>query len=85
MTAAEIVAELKKLSTPERLGILEAVLHLTREEMQQGSELSNWPSEPDLVALATPIILPKPTPSKLSEANDLSVSDTLDSEDFYDW
>ena len=85
MTAAEIVAELKKLSTPERLGILEAVLHLTREEMQQGSEPSNWPSEPELVALTTPIILPKPTPNKLSEPNDLGVSDTLDSEDFYDW
>ncbi len=79
MTAAEILEELRKLSLPERLGILEAALRLTREEMRQADQSANAQEEQQYLALASKIVLPKH-----AVASDLREASVIDSEDFYD-
>ncbi len=58
MTPMEILEELKKLSPSERLGIIEAALHLTRQEMQQGEQPPHWTQEQRQLALAAQTLLP---------------------------
>ncbi len=80
MTAAEILAELRKFSAPERLSILEAALRFTREEMLQASQPPHMAEEQEYSSLASKIILPR-----YKASNDLRDSTVIDSEDFYDW
>lgn len=80
MTAAEILAELRKFSAPERLSILEAALRFTREEMLQTSQPPSMAEELAYPDLASKIILPRH-----HAGSDLRESTVIDSEDFYDW
>ncbi|HEY7357952.1 MAG TPA: hypothetical protein VH590_15845 [Ktedonobacterales bacterium] len=78
MTSAEILEELRKLPASERLSILEAALHLTREEMQQGAQTPRWTEEQQHLALAAKALLPDYT-----AGGELTEFTVLDSEDFY--
>ena len=78
MTPTEILEELRKLSAPERLSILEEALHLTREEMQQGGQASRWTEEQQQLAQAARALLPDYT-----AGGELTEFTVLDGEDFY--
>jgi hypothetical protein len=79
MTPAEILEELKRLPATERLSIVEEVLHLTREEMQQGAQVSQWTEEQQQLARAAKALLPD-----YSAGGELTEFTVLDSEDFHD-
>jgi hypothetical protein len=79
MTAAEILEELRKLSPSERLGVLEAALRFTREEMRQAEQPPGETEDQSYLALASKIVLPKH-----AIASDLREAAVVDSEDFYD-
>lgn len=76
MTQTEILAEIKGLSTAERLAIVEAILRLVREELQQKEQ--TLAQEEEERRLAAEALLPDYTPG-----GELTVFTTLDSEDFY--
>ncbi|MGQ9626437.1 MAG: hypothetical protein ACUVV0_05975 [Anaerolineae bacterium] len=77
MTQTEILAEIKGLSTAERLAIVEAILRLVREELQQKEQTLAREEEERRLAAAE-ALLPDYTPG-----GELTVFTTLDSEDFY--
>jgi hypothetical protein len=78
MTPAEILEELRKLPPSERLGIIEAALHLTRQEMQQIEQSPHWAEEQRQLALAAQTLLPD-----YAAGGELTEFTVLDSEDFY--
>lgn len=78
MTQAEILKELKKLTVPERIAVIEAALHLVREDLQREERLSPKPDIKQQLATAAEVLLPDYT----SDA-ELTAFTVLDSEDFY--
>ena len=77
MTRIEILEELRKLTTAERLVILEAALHMVREDVQQ----MEWPlvqtEKKQQLAAAAEALLPD-----YAAGGELTTFTTLDSEDF---
>lgn len=77
MTTMEIVEELKKLTTTERLAVIEAALNLIREDLQQVKEpLARRERKEQLVAAAE-ALLPDYT-----AGGELTIFTALDGEDF---
>lgn len=72
MTQIEILEALKKLTTTERLTIIEAALHLIREDLQQA-----WTERKRQLAAAAEALLPD-----YSAGGELTIFTALDSEDF---
>jgi len=58
MTRVEILEELKKLTTAERLAILEAALHMVREDLQKAGKLQIHTEEKQQLAVAAQALLP---------------------------
>ena len=80
MTAAEILAELRKFPTAERLSILATALLFTTEEMRRANLAPDVAEDQAYPGLASKIRLPRH-----QAASDLRESTVVDSEDFYDW
>ena len=80
MTAAEILAELRKFPASERLSILATALLFTTEEIRQATVSPDVAEDQAYPGLASKIILPRH-----QAASDLRESTVIDSEDFYDW
>ncbi len=77
MTQGEILEELKKLTTAERLAVMEAALRLIREDLQQ-TERPLTPIRRKLqLATAAEALLPD-----YQAGGELTVFTVLDSEDF---
>lgn len=77
MTHVEILEELKKLTTAERLVIMEAALRLIREDLQPASSLvSREEKKQQLVAAAEALL------QDYQAGDDLTAFTALDSEDF---
>jgi len=80
MTYAEMLEALKKLTLTERLSLIEAVLHLMREELQQRPQQLPPPDERTTrLAVAAQALLPDYTTD-----TELTSFTALDSEDFYE-
>ncbi|MFQ6072107.1 MAG: hypothetical protein ACE5KT_05320 [Methanosarcinales archaeon] len=77
MTKVEIIEELKRLTTTERLVIIEAALHLLFRLQQMGQPLARRERERQL-ARAAEALLPD-----YAKGGELTVFTALDSEDFY--
>ena len=76
MIKIDVISELKKLSTTERLAIIEDIVHLTREEIERHSEYSkNRKQELEVAARA---LL-----ADYEQNRELTGFTSLDSEDFY--
>ena len=75
MTNSEIIAQLKQLTTSERLAVIEAATRLIREDLSQ-PELSEK-SEDEELALAAAALL-----ADYQSDQDLTAFTSLDSEDF---
>ena len=58
MTQVEILEELKKLTTTERLAIIEAALHLVREDLQQRGQPMARRERAQQLAAAAAALLP---------------------------
>jgi hypothetical protein len=78
MTQVEILEELKKLTTPERLIIIEAALQLIREDLQPAEQRLTRTERKRQLATAAKALLPDYTAD-----GELTVFTALDSEDFY--
>jgi hypothetical protein len=78
MTQTEILEELKKLTTTERLSIIEAALHSIREDVQRSEEHPTRPERKRQLASAAKSLLPD-----YSGDGELTIFTTLDSENFY--
>ncbi|GFP38283.1 hypothetical protein HKBW3S44_01963, partial [Candidatus Hakubella thermalkaliphila] len=76
-TQVEILEELKKLTIPERLTIVEVVLRLIREDLEHGQPLS-WTERKRQLATAAEALLPD-----YAEGGEMTIFTALDSEDFY--
>ncbi len=79
MTYAEILEALKKLTLAERLALMEAVLHLTREELHQRGQPPVGQERTEQLAAAAKALLPDYTADP-----ELTSFTALDSEDFYE-
>jgi hypothetical protein len=79
MTYAELLEALKKLTLAERLALMEAVLHLMREELQQGAQPPAAQERSERLAAAAKALLPDYTAD-----SELTSFTALDSEDFYE-
>ncbi|MCK4417135.1 MAG: hypothetical protein KAV99_03105 [Candidatus Latescibacteria bacterium] len=80
MSQVEILKELKKLPTKERLAIMEAVLHLIREDLQQVEQQPLVRVEKKRqLARAAEALLPDYAPG-----GELTIFTALDSEKFYE-
>ena len=79
MSQVEILKELKKLPTKERLAIMEAVLHLIREDLQQVEQPVVRVEKKRQLAAAAEALLPDYAPG-----GDLTIFTALDSEKFYE-
>ena len=80
MTYTEMLETLKKLTLTERLALMEAVLHLMREELQQRPQQLPAPDERTArLAAAAQALLPDYTTD-----TELTSFTALDSEDFYE-
>lgn len=78
MTQVEILKELKKLTIPERLTIVEAAVRLIREDLQQvGQPLIQAERKRQLAAAAEALL------ADYTGGGELSIFTALDSEDFY--
>lgn len=78
MTQTEILEELKKLPTTERLTIIEAALRLTREDLRQmGPPLTHTERQQQLAAAAE-VLLPD-----YAAGGELTIFTALDGEDFH--
>jgi len=77
MTQGEILEELKKMTTAERLVVIEAALRLIREDLQRTK--SPWPpiERKQQLATAAEALLPD-----YQVGGELTVFTVLDSEDF---
>jgi hypothetical protein len=79
MTQTEILEELKKLTTAERLEIIQAALYLIREDLQQvGQPLTRTQRRQQLAAAAEPLL------PDYSAGGELTTFTALDGESFYD-
>jgi hypothetical protein len=79
MTYTEMLETLKKLTLTERLGLMEAALHLMREELQQREQPPATDEKTARLAAAAQALLPDYTTDTA-----LSSFTALDSEDFYE-
>lgn len=79
MTYAEILEGLKQLTLAERLALMEAVLHLTREELQQRAQPPDAQVRTAQLAAAAKALLPDYTTDP-----ELTSFTALDGEDFYE-
>jgi hypothetical protein len=77
-TRIEILEELKKLTTTERLTIIEAALDLIREDLQQAEQPIAWTEKKRRLAEAAEALLPDYT-----TGGELTAFTALDGEDFY--
>ena len=77
MTQIEILEALKKLTTTERLTIIEAALHLIREDLQQVEQPLSWTERKRQLTAAAEALLPD-----YSAGGELTIFTALDSEDF---
>jgi hypothetical protein len=74
----EIVEELKKLTTTERLTIIEAALRLIREDLQQVEQpLARTERRQQLAAAAEALL------TDYAAGGELTIFTALDSEDFH--
>lgn len=78
MTQTDILEELKKLTPAEQLTIIEAALHLLREDFQQGEQSLTQTKKRQQLALAAKALL-----SDYTEDRELTIFTTLDNEDFH--
>lgn len=78
MTQIEILEELGKLTTKERLTIAEAALHLIGEDLQQREQPLAWTERKRVLAAAAKTLLPD-----YAAGGELTIFTALDSEDFY--
>ena len=74
----EILEELKKLTTTERLTIIEAALHLIREDLQQVEQPLARTERRQQLAAAAEALLPD-----YAAGGELTIFTALDSEDFH--
>jgi hypothetical protein len=79
MTYTEMLETLKKLTLTKRLALMEAVLHLTREELQQREQQPAIYERTERLAAAAQTLLPDYTTD-----TELTSFTALDSEDFRD-
>jgi hypothetical protein len=79
MTYTEMLETLKKLTLTERLALMEAVLHLMREELQQREQPPATDERTARLAVAAQALLPDYTMDTA-----LTSFTALDSEDFYE-
>ncbi len=79
MTQVGILEEFKKLTTTERLAIIEAALHLTREDLQQIEQPPTREERKRQLAVAAEALLP----DYMSGSGELTIFTVLDSDDFY--
>lgn len=77
MTGAELLQELKKLTSAERLTVAEAALRLVREELQQTAQAATQSEMKQRLAKAAEVLLPD-----YQAGGDLTAFTVLDSEDF---
>jgi hypothetical protein len=78
MTHREILEELKKLPTTERITIIEAALHIIHEDLQQIEQPLTKIERKRQLAVAAETLLPD-----YSAGGELTVFTALDHEDFY--
>jgi hypothetical protein len=81
MTQAEILQELKNLTTTERLAVIEAALHLIREDLQEESQAERLPTQSERrrqLAEAAKALLPDYTAD-----GELTAFTALDHEEFH--
>jgi hypothetical protein len=79
MTYTEMLETLKKLTLAERLALMEAALHLMREELQQREQQPTTDEKIARLAAAAQALLPDYTTD-----TELTSFTVLDSEDFYE-
>ena len=79
MTYTEMLETLKKLTLTERLVLMEAVLHLMREELQQRGQQPTTDEKTERLAAAAQALLPD-----YATDTELTSFTALDSEDFYE-
>jgi hypothetical protein len=79
MTYAQMLEALKDLTLAERLALMEAALHLTREELQQREQPPAAQERTERLAAAAKALLPDYTADP-----ELTSFTALDSEDFYE-
>ena len=79
MTHVGILEEFKKLKTTERLAIIEAALHLIREDLQLMEQPPAREERKQQLAAAAGVILP----DYKSGGGELTIFTDLDGEDFY--
>ena len=77
MTQSEILNELKKLPTAERLRIIEAALHLVREDLQQSEQPVIYAQRKRQLAQAAEALRPD-----YMAGGELTAFTALDGEDF---
>ena len=77
-TQIKILEELKKLTTIERLTIIEIALDLIREDLRQGEQAPVWTEKKRQLAKAAEALLPDYT-----VGDELTAFTALDGEDFY--
>jgi len=78
MTQTEILEELKKLTTSDRLTIIEAALHLIREDLQQVEPPLARTERQRQLAAAAEALLPD-----YAAGDELTIFTALDGEDFH--
>ena len=78
MTQVEILEELKKLTSPQRLTIIEAALRLIREDLQKVEQPPAQAERKRQLAAAADALLPD-----YSVGGKLTIFTALDSEDFH--
>lgn len=78
MTQREILEELKKFPTAERLAIIEAALHLIHEGLQQMEQPLTKAERKQQLTEAAEALLPD-----YSAGGELTVFTSLDNEDFH--
>jgi len=79
MTYTEMLETLKKLTLTERLALMEAALHLLREELQQRAQQPAPYERTARLAAAAKALL-----SDYTTETELTSFTALDSEDFYE-
>jgi hypothetical protein len=77
MTEIEILQELKKLTSAERLAVAEAALRLLREDLLRTAQLSSGTEVKQELAKAAQALLPE-----YQAGGDLTAFTVLDNEDF---
>ena len=77
MVKTDVIDKLKKLSTTERLAIIEDIIHITREEIEKQSDYSQ--NRKQELEAAARTLLPDYNNDK-----ELTSFTALDSEEFYE-